>query len=106
MFNVILRLPLDVEAKFRAKLEQIRKLHNREVAEFEKTLAKMTVTQINDARARRDELIERGKRITLHNLLRATVETALPGMDDRAVLDLMAREGLALGRPRLAAQDK
>ena len=103
MVIITLTLTEDREADLRNRLEHLRRVHREEMVQFEKGLADIPPTpkRTLEANLKRDELLERGKRITIHNLLRVAVEH-LPEVSDQELLNEMATEGIARGRPRVS----
>jgi len=106
MVVVTLTLTEDREADLRNRLERLRAMHNADVLKFENKLKEISLNPKRsavEANLKRDELAERGKRITLHNMLRVAAEL-LADMKDQELLEAVASEGIARGRPRRVSQ--
>ena len=98
--RVALRLPPTFVSRLKDKLDDLRRLHDRDVARLAQRIKSGAGTpqKLEEARV---ALAERSRRLTLNNLFRIAAEAGLrSGPDDGELLELLAREGTAIGRPR------
>lgn len=104
METIKLTVTPDIERVLRKKLEAIRAIHLKELTAHMKLAGNMSPLMGNKFNERLDELRERGKRITINNLLRASLIAGVWKVSETDALDFMAAEGIPMGRPIRAAQ--
>jgi hypothetical protein len=93
------KVPFDLVIKLRDRLEGLSAIHNAEMAAAQKKLKMAGPTEANLAEA--DRLRERGKRLTLHYMLRACIVAGAGVLDkkDDALLSLISEDTVKVGRP-------
>jgi hypothetical protein len=91
-----------VVKKLEATLAEALVMHREEMQVVEFMIAKHKPWEIPASlRREREVLIARGRRISIHNLLRIAVDKGLYAVDStKDALALMAKHGISVGRPR------
>ena len=95
-------VPIDMAADLRGKLVRLKEQHESEIARMEKSLKSSGNTKLI---AKLAGLAERGRRLTVHNMVRLALTHGLVNLvkkTDEQVLALLAEEGTVRGRPRAA----
>lgn len=100
-YKVQFKLSPALVARLKNKLDDLRRIHDRDVAAFERQL-KAGSLRVADLEARRIELAERQRRLTINNLFRLAAELGMrSATDDARLLEQLAAEGTPVGRPRV-----
>jgi hypothetical protein len=107
--TLTVKVPLKTGQLLDAKLSAIQHLHEEEMRKLEKTAMQSTLRSATsgDARAAsraqrsRAALSERGRKLTMANLVRVIVEAGLSSVEkDSEALRLISESGTLRGRPR------
>ncbi len=98
-----MKLPPALSDKLSQKLSETLAAHQMEVRELElqmKTVAdEATAIKLN---AKHDALLVRGRKITIHNLIRIALANGMPAVESPAnALALLNKHGVGSGRPRV-----
>lgn len=106
MPDTLLQLRISPELYDRARLKTARLLatHDDAVEELTKEIkAATSEKQLEKLHDRWEALHERGRRVTIHNVVRVAIDVGLKEMDLEEALASIAEEGVPLGRPRRIA---
>lgn len=97
-----LRIPTELNDKIRLKLERLLKTHAEDMEDLEKDIRCCgTEKQAEKLQERYAALHERGRRITVHNVVRLALHLGVRELKDpHEALDFIAETGVAIGRPR------
>lgn len=97
-----LQISDEVMVRLRTKLNRLKEIHDREMEALEARIEKVKTDGDAAALAKEwDALHERGRRLTLANVVRAAVSAGLPELTDYDdLLAQIAEDGVPLGRPR------
>jgi hypothetical protein len=86
------------------KVSRLKAMHEEEIDKLAVKIRSCTSDkQAEKLRSEWEALSERGNRITVHNVLRVAMDIGLVDMNNDDALEQIAKEGIALGRPRRIA---
>ena len=98
-----LKIPKALGDKLREQLSKIIAAHQEELRQTELEI-KVVATQANadKLQARLDALATRGKKLSIHNLIRVVLANGMPAIDSPMnALLLVSKHGISTGRPRV-----
>lgn len=97
-----IRIPVELNDRIRLKHQRLMRVHEDDMDALVKQIeAGGTEKQMEKLRERYTELHDRGIRLTSYNVIRLAIDLGLDEMrDPQEALDTIAKEGVAIGRPR------
>jgi hypothetical protein len=100
-----LRIPVEMYDRVRLKTQRLMKAHEEDMDNLVKLIEQGgTEKQLEKLNDRYTDLHARGIRITNHNVVRQAIDLGLDEMrDPQEALDVIAKDGVAIGRPRRVA---
>ena len=102
---VQIRIPVELNDRIRLKHQRLMKIHEDDMDALVKQIeAGGTEKQVEKLRERYEALHDRGIRLTSYNVIRLAIDLGLDEMRDPVeALDAIAKNGVAIGRPRRVA---
>lgn len=102
---VQIRIPVELNDRIRLKHQKLMRIHEDDMDALVKQIeAGGTEKQVEKLRERYEALHDRGIRLTAYNVIRQAIDLGLDEMrDPQEVLEAIAKDGVAIGRPRRVA---
>lgn len=100
-----IRIPVELNDRIRLKHQKLMRAHEDDMDALVKLIEQGgTDKQMEKLQARYAELHARGIRLTAYNVIRQAIDLGLDEMrDPQEVLGAIAKDGVAIGRPRRVA---